>query len=593
MVFIKMLSYADEHKNKLYQALILILLSVLVGVIPYLLLHRLLELFMEGNNIQLQSVMTLTAAIGVAHYIKSWLLGKGLTASHEMAYDTLMGIRRAFAEKLMKLPMGDIQDRGVGAYKINLVDDIEQIEILLAHMIPEGVPYLLSPLVVLLTLFVIDWRLALLAMGSIPFGLVPIIIMMVSGVEKMKLYYESEKEMNKTIVEYISGMEVIKIFNRTTGSFEKYVKNINNYKDFTLEWFKASWTFMAMYSAVLPCTILLLLPVGLIFYINGSLTFSTLIFSLLLTMSIGMPLVKLVEFIPAIPNLSYKFEELEKTFEGRELMAEDKGLSPDNYNVNFSNVSFAYDEIKVVDQVNFEAKAGEVTAIVGESGSGKSTLARLLVHYWDIDEGSINIGGVDIRDMSMDKLMEIVSFVSQDTFLFNIPIIENIRLGKPGATDEEVMEAAKAAECHSFITELSNGYYTMPGNSGDKLSGGEKQRITIARAVLKNAPVIVLDEATSSTDAENEDKIQEAINKLVVGKTLIVIAHHLSTIVQANQIIVMNKGKLSAKGTHGALLEQSKDYKQLWDAYIESTQWDLSVKEINDVEYSQTNHSAV
>ncbi len=212
--FIKMLSYADEHKNKLYQALILILLSVLVGgVIPYLLLHRLLELFMEGNNIQLQSVMTLTAAIGVAHYIKSWLLGKGLTASHEMAYDTLMGgIRRAFAEKLMKLPMGDIQERGVGAYKKNLVDDIEQIEILLAHMIPEGVPYLLSPLVVLITLFVVDWRLALLAMGgSIPFGLVPIIIMMVSGVEKMKLYYESEKEMNKTIVEYISGMEVIKI----------------------------------------------------------------------------------------------------------------------------------------------------------------------------------------------------------------------------------------------------------------------------------------------------------------------------------------------------------------------------------------------
>jgi len=589
----KMLSYADEYKNKLYLALALIASSVLMGVVPYVLLHRLLQEFLEASEPQLITALFISFLIGLAYYSKTWLLGKGLKASHDVAYDTLMGMRRSFAEKLMKLPMGEIQETGVGTYKKNFVDDIESIEVLLAHLVPEGLPYLLSPLVVFIALLIIDWRLALLSLGSIPFGIIPIAVMMTTGVKKMKYYYESEQEMNRTIVEYISGMEVIKIFNRTTASFEKYVNNVENYRDFTLDWFRSSWTYMAMYTSVLPCTILLLLPVGLLYYLDGTLTFSTLILSLLMTMSIGVPLVKLMGFMPSIPNLTYKIDQLEKTFEGLELLAEDLKKQPENYDVTFNNVGFAYKEKKVIDDISFTAGAGQTTAIVGESGSGKSTLAKLLVHYWDIQEGSIKIGGLDIRDMSMDQLMDLVSFVSQDTFLFNISIIENIRLGKPGASDEDVIKAAKAAQCHDFIEALKLGYHTMPGDCGDKLSGGEKQRITIARAILKDAPIVVLDEATSSTDAENEDKIQEAINELIKSKTLIMIAHHLTTIVHADQIVVLNKGKLSHSGTHDQLIQSSLDYKLLWDSYVASTKWDLSVKEDRHAEYSETNYSTV
>ena len=586
----KVLMYAEEHKKKLYLSLCLIFLSVIIGIIPYLLLYKLLRYFLEDSYISLKIALFLSAGMGITLYLKNWFLGKGLTASHDVAYDTLMGMRIKFASKLIKLPMGDIQGNGIGAYKKNFVDDIEQVEILLAHMIPEGIPYLLSPVVVFTTLFIVDWRLALLSMGSIPFGLIPITLMLSSGVKKMKIYYESEREMNKTIVEYISGMAVIKIFNRTTSSFDKYVKNVENYRDFTLDWLKSSWTYMALYTAVLPCTIILLLPVGLIFYVNGTLQLGRLIFSLLLTMSIGLPLVKLMEFMPNIPNLSYKINELEKTFESSEIIAVDKGETVDGYDVTFENVIFSYEHVNVIDQVSFTAYADSTTAIVGESGSGKSTLAKLLVHYWDVGSGSIKIGGVDIRNLSMDHLMDMVSYVSQDTFLFNIPIIDNIRIGNPNASDKEVYNASKAAQCHDFIIELKDGYKTTPGDCGDKLSGGEKQRITIARAILKNAPIVVLDEATSSTDAENEDKIQDALSSLISGKTLIVIAHHLSTIVNSDKVVVLKKGKLQAEGRHMELMKSSIEYRKLWNISIESSNWDLNVKEVENAEYSEKNY---
>jgi ATP-binding cassette subfamily B protein len=402
--------------------------------------------------------------------------------------------------------------------------------------------------------------------------------MIKGGLKKMDTYYGSAQKMNSTIVEYISGMEVIKIFNRTTSSYEKYVSSVENYKKYTLDWFKDSWNYMAVYGAVLPCTILFLLPVGTLFYIEGTLTLSSLVFSLLLSMSIGLPLIKLVGFLPLIPQLQYKVEQLEKTFEGEELKIIDKGIAPENYDVNFKNVTFAYDKKDVINDVSFHAKENSVTAIVGESGSGKSTLAKLLVHFWDVKEGEITIGGVNINDMSFEKLMDLISYVSQDTFLFNISIMENIRIGKPDATNEEVVAASKLAQCHDFIMDMENGYNTNAGDAGDKLSGGEKQRITIARAILKNAPILILDEATAFTDPENEDKIQEALNQLTGGKTLIVIAHRLSTIVESDNIILMDEGNLLVQGTHDELLKKSDTYKSLWGSHMESLDWNINVK---------------
>lgn len=578
----KILIYAQEHKNKIYLAMFLIFASVIVGIVPYIITYDIILNFIERNSVTVNYLLLMSGCVILSLVLQSFLYLKGLSASHEAAYDTLMGMRIKFAEKMTKLPLGDINDKGKGSYKKNFVDDIESIEALIAHMMPEGIPYVIVPIAVYIVLFVLDWRLALLAMGSIPIGMIAMMMMMKIGLKKMGPYYEASSKMNSTIVEYISGMEVIKIFNRTTNSYEKYVSSVENYKKYTLAWIKDSWTYMSIYGTVLPCTILLLLPVGTVLYINGSLGISTFVFSLLLSMSIGIPLVKLVEFFPIIPNLKYKIDQLEKTFEGEELKINDKGILPSNYNVDYKDVTFAYEKKDVIKNVSFSAKENSVTAIVGESGSGKSTLAKLLVHFWDVKDGKITIGGVNINEMSYEKLMDLISYVSQDTFLFNTSIMENIRIGRPNATDEEVIAAAKLAMCHDFIMKTKNGYSTNAGDAGDKLSGGEKQRITIARAILKDAPIIILDEATAFTDSENEDKIQEALNQLIVGKTLIVIAHRLSTIVEADNIVLMSEGNLLMQGAHNKLLAKSDTYKSLWDSHMKSLNWDINVKGVQN-----------
>ncbi|WDV46505.1 ABC transporter ATP-binding protein [Clostridiaceae bacterium M8S5] len=580
--FKKAFKYANEHKNKVYIAMILIFLSVIVGMIPYIITYDIILRFIEDNNVTIGYLAIMSGAIIICLLLKTYLYLRGLASSHEAAYDTLMGMRINFANKMTKLPLGDIAAKGTGTYKKNFIDDIENVEALIAHMIPEGIPYVIIPIIVYIILFILDYRLALLAMGSIPIGMLAMGMMMKTGIKRMVPYYEASQKMNSNIVEYITGMEVIKIFNRTTNSYEKYVSSVKNYKKYTLAWIRDSWTYMAIYGTVLPCTVILLVPFGSMLYIKGTLELAPFVFSILLSMSIGIPLVKLVEFFPIIPNLKYKIEQLETTFEGEELSIDDKKLPIKNHNVNFNNVTFAYDKRDVIKEVSFMAKENTVTAIVGESGSGKSTLAKLLVHFWDVKEGEITIGGVNIKHISFEQLMDLISYVSQDTFLFNTSIIENIRIGKPNATDEEVIEASKKAMCHEFIMNMKDGYFTKAGDSGDKLSGGEKQRITIARAILKNAPIIVLDEATAFTDSENEDKIQEGLNKLIGGKTLIVIAHRLSTIVEADKIILMDNGKLLSEGIHEDMLSKSKKYKDLWDAHIETISWDINVKEVQN-----------
>ncbi len=577
--FKRILVYAEEYKNKIYLAAFLIFLSVIMGIIPYLITNDIIVNFMTNGEISLGYLMLMSCGVVVSLFLQSFLYFRGLSASHKAAFDTLMGIRVRFADKMTKLPLGDITAKGTGSYKKNFVDDIEAIEALIAHFIPEGIPYVIVPIIVFIILFAIDWRLALLAMASIPVGTMAMAIMLKTGKSRMRAYYQSAQKMNSIIVEYVSGMEVIKIFNRTAKSFEKYTSSVENYKKYTLAWVKDSWTYMAIYGAVLPCTVILLLPVGTLFYINGTLSLPTFVFSLMLTMSLSLPLVRLVEFFPLIPILSYKIEQLENTFSGEELKTAATSAVVDGHDVAFHNVTFAYNQQEVIKDVSFVAKENNVTAIVGESGSGKSTLARLLVHYWDVKEGQISVGGVNINQLPFAKLMDLISYVSQDTFLFNDSIMENIRIGKPDATDEEIIEVAKLARCHDFIVKMPDGYHTKVGDSGNKLSGGEKQRITIARAIIKNAPIIVLDEATAATDLENEDKIQEALNKLIVGKTLIVIAHRLSTIVEADNIIVMKAGQVVMQGSHQQLLEKSAEYQTLWNAHIQSVNWDIVVKE--------------
>ncbi|UHA73191.1 ABC transporter ATP-binding protein [Paenibacillus sp. 481] len=572
-------SYAKHFKKDMYKAIAYLTTSVILGVAPYFIIYQIIMRFTGEESISIVYLGLMAGLILLCLVLRTHTQYKGLSASHHLAYDTLMGMRKRVADKLRMMPMGTIKKHSTGSLKKNFVENIEDMEIILAHAMPEGISNLLTSLIIALALFALDWRLALLALAVLPIGMIPVFLMVRDGSKRMGPYYKASKEMNENIIEYISGMEVIKVFNQTTSSFKKYITSVDEYKNSTLDWYKASWTYMTIYSIILPSTLLFLLPFGTMFYIDGTLTLSTFVLCILLAMSMGLPLMRLVEFLPIFPNLKQKAQKIEQLFNEKEMVDGHNHTVPTDYSVSFHHVSFAYDDKETIRDISFTAKENTVTALIGESGAGKSTLAKLLVRFWDIKHGEIRIGGIPITELSFETLMNSISYVSQDIFLFNTSIMENIRMGRPDATDAEVFEMAKMAQCHEFILKTEHGYHTIVGDAGDKLSGGQRQRIAIARAMLKNAPIIVLDEATSSTDPENEDKIQLALSGLIQGKTLIVIAHRLSTIVDANNIILLNKGKISAEGTHHELLSLSPIYQTMWQAHAESMNWDIATKE--------------
>jgi len=573
-------SYAKQYRKSMYSSILLLSASVILAIVPYYLVYHMIMRFTGEGSLSIAYLAVMSGLVFVSLALRTQTHHMGLSSSHRLAYDTLMGMRKRTADKLRMMPMGTIGKHGTGSLKKNFVENIEDMEIILAHAVPEGISNLLTVVIVTGALFALDWRMALLSLAVLPIGLIAVGFMIRDGMQRMGPYYQASKEMNETIIEYISGMEVIKVFNQTASSFQKYRASVDNYKKYTLDWYKVSWTYLTVYSIVLPSTLLFVLPLGTLFYTNGSLTLGTFVLSILLAMSLGVPLMRLVEFLPVFPQLKQKAQKIEELFAEQELTSGARSAVPESCSVSFRHVSFAYkDGVDVLHDISFTARPNTVTALVGESGSGKSTLAKLLVRFWDVREGVIEIGGIDIREYTFEALMNAISYVSQDIFLFNTTIMENIRIGNPDATDAEVVGIAKLAQCHDFIMATERGYQTTVGGAGDKLSGGQRQRIAIARAMLKNAPIVVLDEATSAADPENEDRIQAALNSLIQGKTLIVIAHRLSTIVDADQILVMCKGQIEARGTHGELLQQSPAYRTMWDAHREAMNWDIAVLE--------------
>ena len=572
------LKYAKGSKRYIYASLVFVMLSVTAGVFPYFIANRLIVQLLEASGgIDIKFILQCACAIGLLLIFKAVFGGIGLSLSHKGAYGALYEIRKAFSDKMASLPLGEITEKGSGYFKKKLVDDIGNMELTLAHIIPEGIPNLIIPIVVLVIIFTNDWRMGLLSVVPIVISLMAMSMMIKVGTIKMPAYYQVQNKLNNTVVEYISGMDVIKIFGRTTSSYQKYVTDATAYRDYTIDWGKTSWKYMSTVGIILPCTIMLTLPIGSLLYFQGSLALEKLIFILLLDLGIGVPLNRALMFLSHIPVLQYGITELEKTFKGIPLKTGIIKKPPQNYDIRYDQVTFAYNEKNVFEKLSFEAKEKTLTAIVGPSGGGKSTVAKLLVHYWDVNEGSISIGGRDIREYTADMLMDMVSFVSQDNFLFAGSIMDNIRIGKPDATDHEVYAAAKAAACDDFVSALPDGYDTNVGMGGGKLSGGEVQRITIARAILKDAPIVVLDEATAYADAENEDVIQEAVGCLMRGKTMIVIAHRLRSIVRADKIIVIDKGKLVAQGNHEQLLESCNLYQRLWTANEQTDKWKMGV----------------
>ena len=518
--------------------------------------------------------------------LQALFYGWGLNLSHKAAYDTLLRLRTALQKRFEKLPLGIIQDKGTGTVKKLFVDDVDSLEVLLAHSMPEGIANLMVPIAVYVAMFFVDWKLALLSLASIPLSLVAMMTMYSVGMKKMGPYYMAGQKMNNTIIEYINGMEVVKVFNKDADSYERFRKDVSDYRDYTLAWYKAAWPWMAIYSSLLPCTIILTLPVGAWFVLCGWSALPNLILVLCLSLSIGMPLLKSLGFLPTMPQLNYKISALEQVLDAPELQQTNDGFHGIDDTITYDHVSFAYQttrpgpdgkpavvEDEVLHDISFTAKAGQRTALVGESGSGKSTLAKLLIHYYDPQKGSISIGGQKLCDMSLEALNSRISYVAQDQYLFNTSLLENIRLGRLTATDEEVIEAAKKAQCMEFIEKLPQGIHSMAGDAGKMLSGGQRQRISLARAILKDAPIVVLDEATAYADPENEEKMEAAIAELVKGKTLVVIAHKLPAIMNADQICVIDHGKLVAAGKHQDLIHSCPEYQKLWKAAQNSAEW--------------------
>ena len=549
--------------------------AVILSVVPYFLLYQLIAPLLNGESLTSGYVALRVAITAVCLVGNAVLYVHGLGLSHYSAYNTLRNLRTALQGRLEQQPLGAIRELGKKRKKKVFTDDIETIELLLAHAIPEGIANLIIPAVVMVAMFFADWKLALLSLASLPFGMFAMGMMFKIGMSRMEAYYAAAAKMNNTIIEYTNGMEVVKVFNRDGESYARYENDINYYRDMTLDWYRICWPWMALYSSILPCVALFTLPIGGWFVLKGWSTLADFVLVLCMTLAVGPPLLKAIGFAGKFPQLNYKVEELERLLDNPPLKQSDREFEGKNHDICFEDVHFSYKNTEVIHGIDLTIREGEMAALVGESGSGKSTLARLLVHFYDLDSGKITLGGQDITDMRIEALNDQIAFVSQEQFLFNTSLYENIRLGKPDASREEVLNAASLAQCDEFLERFPQGIDSKAGDGGKMLSGGERQRISLARALLKDAPIIVLDEATAFIDPENEEKMNAAISEVIRGKTVLIIAHRLHTVTGADQIIVLDNGNIDARGTHEELLKSSPVYQRLWAAAQQSIEWEV------------------
>ena len=573
-------SFAAPCKGKMALSVFCAILSVAGGFIPFWAVYEILLAFIN-QNVTLNGIL-IWCLVGAAGYLlRVACHGISTILAHISAYTILEGIRLKIADRLMKAPLGEVMGRRIGYLKNIIMDKVEDLEPPLAHMIPELTSNILLPVAIFIWMLVIDWRMGLAVLIAPVLAMIPMFFLMRNYNSQYAAYMEANNHVNSIIIEYVEGIEVVKAFNQSTSSYEKFVNAVQSFKEFTLAWFKSTWKSMNLMMAIMPTTLLGVLPVGLLLVQNGSISPAELAMGIILSLSIVGPLMKATTFINEAKSMEYAVEAANELLNLPVLPDSGKIVSIPHNDIALKHVTFSYDgseQNEVLHDVNLELPEGSFTALVGPSGGGKSTIARLIARFWDVTGGSITIGGKNVKELSIRQLSELVSFVTQDNFLFNCSLKENIRLGNPNATDEEVYAAAKAACCDEFIVRLDKGYDTPAGDAGKRLSGGEKQRIAIARAILKNAPIVILDEATAFTDPQNEDKIQKSIMALSKGKTLLVIAHRLSTIQNADQIVVLKKGRIVDCGKQKELLKRCPLYADMWKAHIGAKNWSVSEK---------------
>ena len=570
-----LLSFAAPCRGKMAASVVLAILSVAGGFVPYLGVYQIIRLFLERqadwDGILFWCGVCLAGyAVKVAGYALSTML------AHVSAYTILEGLRLQAADRLMGAPLGEVESRPIGAMKSTIVDRIEDIEPPLAHMIPELSSNILLPLVVVAAMFSIDWRMGLALLATIPFALIPMAFGMRSYNKNYAAYMEANAHVNSVIVEYVEGIQVVKAFSQGERSYQKFAQAVSSFKAFTMDWYRCTWASMNLCLSILPTTLLGTLPIGIYLYQAGVLDPAQVTLCLMMALGIVTPLMSATAFINSIKSMQFAVKDTRELLDLPQLSQAEQDAPLNDCDIQLHDVSFSYggsDGKEVLHHLDLTIPQGKFTTLVGPSGGGKSTIARLAARFWDVTGGTITLGGRDIRELPLKQLSREISFVTQDNFLFDCSLKENIRLGRPGASDEEVFAAARAAQCEEFIGRLEHGWDTAAGDAGKQLSGGERQRIAIARAILKDAPIVILDEATAFTDPENEDKIQRSIMALSKGKTLLVIAHRLSTIQNADQIVVLEKGQIVDRGTQRELLSRCPLYQALWAAHVGAQTW--------------------
>lgn len=558
----------NDYHSGLLRAILSAFIGVLCGMIPYFAAAQILIGLIQGER-DTGFYLTWCIAALAGYLLRAILYAFALSMSHRATFSILKNIRERLLAKLPKMPLGTVVDASSGQLKQVIVDQVESMERPLAHLLPEMTSNLLVPVCIFIYLFVLDWRMALLSLVSIPVGMAFMMVVMKDYGKQYEGSVKVTQAMNSTIVEYIGGIEVIKAFNQGKHSYAKLSERVLANASYFYHWMKSCQLPVSISRALAPTTMITILPVGWLMYVNGSLRLETFLITIILSLGIAGPLLAAMDFVDSLAKVGTIVGEVDSILNGEEQRHPDHPVSFSSMDIRLEQVSFGYhEETEILHNISLSIPAGTMTAFVGPSGSGKSTIAKLIGGFWDVKRGKITLGGHDLKEIPLSQLYDQVAFVSQDNYLFNDTVRENIRMGKPGASDAQVEAVARAAGCDGFIRSLEQGYDTVVGGGGAHLSGGERQRIAIARAMLKDAPVVILDEATAYIDPENEAIIQQAVARLVKGKTVIVIAHRLSTITDADQIFVIEKGRIAAKGTHKELLDSSGLYREMWSAHM-------------------------
>lgn len=562
------LEWAGQKKSAYVWSVLMAIVSVVFKIIPYFIIADVVKLFLNGEK-NLKAYLFRAVWIAAAFLVAELMHSLSTSFSHRATFAVLANIRKSCCDKLAKVPLGYVKDTPSGSFKNILVERIDSIETTLAHVVPEFTSNLLAPVIILVCFFMTDWRLALWSFVPVLVGFVSFFGMFIDYAPSFEKTVRTTKALNDAAVEYIDGIEVIKAFGRTEKSYAKFTGAARACADSFIFWMKRCSLFQSLMFVVMPYTLLTVLPVGAHYVNQGSLSTSDFVMCIILSLGIVGPLITVGSYTDDLGKIGVVIGEVTGILEYPELKRPEVGESvPKDNSIILENVKFAYHDKKILHGINMEIQSGTVNAIVGPSGSGKSTIAKLIASLWDVDSGSIRIGGVDVKQIPLAEFNRRIAYVSQDNYLFNDTVRENIRQGNPAATDGQVEEIAKKSGCYDFIMNLENGFDTVVGGAGGHLSGGERQRISIARAMLKDAPIVILDEATAYTDPENEAILQNSIARLVEGKTLVVIAHRLSTIRDSDRIFVIEDGNVRAYGTHEELLSGCALYRDMWNAHI-------------------------